>query len=332
MKSVARILFAVREPGDRRHAGIEKAAALARELGASLELFHAITAPVFLDLQPITGTSLAKLKRDALEQRQRRLEKLAAVARKHGVTTTCRVEWDFPPHEAIVRRAARMGADLVVAEFHKGARTRPWLMHLTDWELLRTSSIPVLLLKAGARRRRGGAVLAAIDPSHKHAKPLPLDADIVAAGELMSRALGGKLHLVHAIDPAFNGLAFGDPLIDARTFAVMYEQLREQRKADFEKFAASTGVPRARRHLVDGNPVAAIPGCARRLNASLVIMGAVSRSGLKRLFIGNTAERVLGELPCDVLVIHPARSAARVKARRRGMRVVAAPPLMPMPV
>jgi universal stress protein E len=34
-------------------------------------------------------------------------------------------------------------------------------------------------------------------------------------------------------------------------------------------------------------------------------MGAVSRSGLKRLFLGNTAEEVLDKLSCDVLIVKP---------------------------
>jgi len=31
----------------------------------------------------------------------------------------------------------------------------------------------------------------------------------------------------------------------------------------------------------------------------------ISRSSLERLVIGSTAERVLGPLPCDVLVVKP---------------------------
>jgi universal stress protein E len=36
-------------------------------------------------------------------------------------------------------------------------------------------------------------------------------------------------------------------------------------------------------------------------------MGATSRSGLKRIFIGNTAEHVLDSLQCDVLVVKTRR-------------------------
>ena len=54
-------------------------------------------------------------------------------------------------------------------------------------------------------------------------------------------------------------------------------------------------------------------------------MGAVSRSGLKRVFIGNTAERVLGALSCDVLVLKPRGTKSRVADEERGMRVVSQP-------
>ena len=34
-------------------------------------------------------------------------------------------------------------------------------------------------------------------------------------------------------------------------------------------------------------------------------MGAVSRRGLQRTFIGSTAEKVLDHLPCDLLIVKP---------------------------
>jgi nucleotide-binding universal stress UspA family protein len=37
--------------------------------------------------------------------------------------------------------------------------------------------------------------------------------------------------------------------------------------------------------------------------ADIVVMGSISRSGLERLVIGSTAERVLEPLPCDVLLV-----------------------------
>jgi universal stress protein E len=49
-----------------------------------------------------------------------------------------------------------------------------------------------------------------------------------------------------------------------------------------------------------------LPALAKDLGALVVVMGAVARNPLKRLFIGSTAERTLGQLPCDMLIVKPA--------------------------
>ena len=49
-----------------------------------------------------------------------------------------------------------------------------------------------------------------------------------------------------------------------------------------------------------------------QLRRDVLVMGAVSRSGLARLMIGNTAERAIDALPCDVLVVKPAHFKSRL--------------------
>ena len=48
------------------------------------------------------------------------------------------------------------------------------------------------------------------------------------------------------------------------------------------------------------------------LAASLLVMGAVSRSRLQEIFLGSTAERVLDRIGCDVLVVKPADFAEKL--------------------
>jgi universal stress protein E len=331
MNPIRHILVAVRNPDSPRQPGVEKAIRIAKQLGASVELFHAISTPVFLELEPLTGHSLAQIKRESLDRRRARLEKLAQRARRLDVEAEAHVAWDFPPHEAIVRRAEKARTDLIIAECHHGKRLLPWLMHLTDWELLRLSTQPVLLLK-NDRPWRDPVILAAVDPSHAHAKPARLDGAIVEYASALSRKLKCSFELVHANFPAAFGLLMADPAMDGATLAATYDQQKASSKAAFESFAAKSRIPKTRCHLVDTDPVFAVPHTARKLGADLVIMGAVSRSGLKRVFIGNTAERVLDSLPCDVLVVKPPHFASRVEHRSRGMRIVPPQPLLPMPV
>lgn len=330
MQPIRKILVAVKNPDRRRHAVVDKAIRLAKKLRASIEFYHAISDPVFMEIQPLTGQSFAEIKREALTLRQKRLDSLVARACALGVESGATVEWDFPPHEAIVRRAVRCRADLIIAECHEGRRHR-WLMRLTDWELLRASPVPVLLLR-GSKPWRKNTVLAAVDPAHAHSKPSRLDSIIVEKGQQLTRSLGGSFHLMHAAYPSAFGLTLGDPAIDAVTLAATYEQQKAKARQDFAEFAQSAKVPRKRRHVVDRDPATGIAEIARAVRADVVVMGAVSRSGLRRMIIGNTAERVLEALPCDVLVVKPAHFEKRISSASRGMRVVAAPPLVPMPI
>jgi universal stress protein E len=331
MKAIRKILVAVKNPDAPRQPGVDKAVHIAKGLGASVELFNAIANPVLLDLQPLAGRTLGEIKRETLELRGAKLEKLAARARKRGVKASCAVEWDFPPQEAIVRRAERVGADLIIAECHEGRRLKPWIMHVTDWELLRISPLPVLVLM-NKRAWKQPVILAAVDPSHSHAKPARLDATIVAQAKALAESLDGSCELMHANFPTGFGVLAGDPAIDSLTLATTYEQQKQKSREEFTAFADKAGIPRASRHLIDSDPVFAIAHVARAIGADLVVMGAVSRSGLKRVFIGNTAEMVLTTLPCDVLVVKPAHAAPRIAEKPRGMRVMPPAPLMPLPI
>ena len=89
----------------------------------------------------------------------------------------------------------------------------------------------------------------------------------------------------------------------------------------------SSGIPSGRRHLIGLHPVDAVLATARELRSDIVVMGAVSRSGLKRLFIGNTAEQLLDRLACDLLIVKPPGFGARVRRARCGVRLMTLQPL-----
>jgi nucleotide-binding universal stress UspA family protein len=143
---------------------------------------------------------LPSFETDERQKVLRRLEAIADRLRTHGITVAVSAQWDYPAHEAIIRRAQAIKADLIVASVHAGRHRMPWLLRLTDWDLVRASPMPVLLVKNPHPYRRS-AVLAAVDPSHAHEKPLQLDKEILHVGKKLSKALRGGLHAVHAYAP-----------------------------------------------------------------------------------------------------------------------------------
>ena len=58
-------------------------------------------------------------------------------------------------------------------------------------------------------------------------------------------------------------------------------------------------------HLVKGWPREEIPALAKDVEADLVVMGTVARTGVPGLIMGNTAETILNHLDCSVLAIKP---------------------------
>jgi universal stress protein E len=325
MRTIRRILVPV---GNMSAASpvVDKAAQLAAALGAKLELFHDIADPIVVDGAWHTpGYTLAGIQAELRQHAFEGLERLAEPLRKRRLTVSTSAVWDYPPYEAILRRAVAIGADLIVAPRRERHRL-PALLGYTDWELLRLSPVPVLLVKTSTPYRRP-AVLAAIDPTHAHAKPSGLDQRILEYGAQVCGALRGALHVVHAYMPR--------PLPPSLTFDT---KRRKQLLAEDEHEARATldkalhgsafqkkPMPPARRHLVRGAPAAAIPATARKTGSAIVVIGAVSRSALKRLFIGNTAESVMDSLRCDLLVVKPAKFTLKGPRARRGAQRSAPP-------
>ncbi|HUL47745.1 MAG TPA: universal stress protein [Steroidobacteraceae bacterium] len=320
MRPIRRILAAVKDPGARSLPAVNKAVQLAGALGAELELFHAIDSPYYTDMLGIAAEHTRRIECDERSEYLQRLERVAARARLHTGRVSVAVEWDYPAYEAIVRRSLRIGADLIVAECHAGRRVAQGLLHLSDWELLRLSTVPVLLVKR-ARPYHRPTIVMALDPSHAFAKPARLDDEIVQAGSAVSAGLRGTLHAVHAY-PTATGLGGPGAAAGSRV-----QEAAAGARTGLDRALRSTEVVSSCRHLVPGDPTAAVRDAARRLSADIVVAGAVSRSGLKRAFIGNTAERLLDCLPCDLLIVKPVEFSSSVPRAARGARLVAVEPL-----
>ena len=99
------------------------------------------------------------------------------------------------------------------------------------------------------------------------------------------------------------------------------------------------GAPQARERAVDGFDVKRshchlvrgarrtkrFRATAKRERSAIVAMGVVSRSGLKRFFIGNTAEFVMDAVTADILVVKPPDFDSRIPRTGRGVQILSMP-------
>lgn len=321
---VKHILVAVADPSARSSTALAKAAMLGKNTGAEITLFHSLYSPYVAGEQFYSPDALEKDIEGAVNARKAQLAKLARQLEKDGQQVRVRVRWDYPVYESIVREVVREGIDLVVAESHRHTRVSRAVLSNTDWQLIRLCPCPVLFVKTAKPYDRV-RVLAAVDPLHAHAKPEALDNRILGTGRDLAEAFRGKLHAVHSyvLATPFSSGVLMEPVPLPVNVA---EQHLAGVKKSFEKLTDQFGIGPRSRHLRAGNPGEEIPAVAEEIDAGVVVMGAMSRSGLKRLFIGSTAERVIDYLKCDVLIIKPEGFKTPVP-KQPGYRPVVLPPL-----
>jgi universal stress protein E len=324
VNTIKRILVAVREVNAISPAVLGKVASLARASDARIELFHALNQALGLDAirrgrRPDAVPDTA----ERIAQRSlARLERVAASPRLRGLKVSTHVEWDYPAHEAVIRRALTQSCDLVIAQAQPRHFASRLLLANTDWELIRHCPMPLLLIKRGGPYRRP-AIIAAVDPFHDRAKATGLDALLATRAASWAKSLKGQAHLFHAHIPvaAVVPLATAPPIPVEVSPEVLELDTQRVRKS-LNRLAGAAGIPAARCHVMYGDVPSELDAVIRRTSARIVVMGAVSRSALERFFIGNTAEHVLDRLACDALIIKPRGFQSRVPkriARRAGV-------------
>jgi universal stress protein E len=315
---IRKVLVAIRDTGQAPRAMLRKTVSFAKAAGASIELFHAINEPVSTDA--VRGARNSQDPREAMqnstEAHRKRLERMAGGI-ADDVRITAHTEWDYPPHEAVIRRAQAIRAALVVAAAQPRKFGGRLFLANTDWELIRHCPVPLLIVKS-TRDYTRPVILASVDPFHAHAKPAALEDRILEMASEVARQLRGEVHAFHAYMPLATAVpsVVGQP-VPAWMPPEAEQQHTKRVQQAFEALARSAGIPPARRHLRLGDVQSQLLTTIKRTGSRIVVMGAVSRSGLRRIFIGSTAERVLDQLPCDVLIVKPRSFRSAIPARKQ---------------
>lgn len=267
---------------------LQKAALLAAAFNARLELF-------VCDAEAV------------VESRRALLEKLAQPLRNTGLTvaTDCAVGTTLV--EGLMRKIGDCHPDLIVKDTHHHNLLRRTLITNTDWQLLRSCAAPVLLAKPKPWAKPA-QVLACLDPGHQADQSAMLEQEILAWAGAISTGLGGALHALHVFFPDVlatdsTSTLGGMSSLDGTLIQQSVEAERRAQLASITALVKSAGISPDHIHLLMGSATELLPAEAANLHTDIIVMGAVSRSAIKRVLIGSTAERVLDHLTCDVLVV-----------------------------
>ncbi len=290
-------ILVVVDPGADEHPAVERAAWLAGKMSARIELFICDYDPSIAAGQVSTVWIDKPAREHLLDILRQKLESLAVPLRESGLEVATDVSWDHPLGESIVRKIKASSPWLVVKDTHHHNVLKRTILSNTDWQLIRDCPAPLWLVKPEGHAD-APKIYAAVDPTHDHDKPAELDHAIVSFAQEIAGAVGGELNILHSYTmPSAIALSEGVSVTE------LADAVEEQHREAFTKFLKSYDLPDGRTHFVQGPAHEVLESVSETGDVDLIVMGAVSRSGLDRIFLGSTAERTLDRLACDLLIV-----------------------------
>jgi nucleotide-binding universal stress UspA family protein len=142
----------------------------------------------------------------------------------------------------------------------------------------------------------------------------PVTKVVVAQAVALARACGGRIVLLHVLQPPVLAANYGGTLEPFIPFLARAAKTSMRLMADWKKTVAAAGIPVSEIQ-VQGYAVDEIVQQIGQVSADLVVMGSHGHSAVYDLLIGGTTTGVLHRSPAPVVVV-PTRPRG-AKSRKR---------------
>jgi nucleotide-binding universal stress UspA family protein len=116
----------------------------------------------------------------------------------------------------------------------------------------------------------------------------------------LAERFSSTLHLVHAFE-----YEYPMSILAAMPLAIPEAEIARRAKRRLQDVAKKNAIPLAPEncHVVEGRAYHAICHLARELETDLIVTTTHGYTGLRHVFLGSTAERIVQHAPCGVLVV-----------------------------
>lgn len=278
---------------------VRYALALGGKTGASVTLLNVVETAS--SLSGMEALVLARTDAEVAALAGKQLEALARRESKGEGKITTVVRTGQPFHE-IALAAGERAADLIVIATHGHTGLKRVWLGSTAERVVRHAPCPVLTVPTRELPRRPGPaspfrlkkILVPIDFSN-------LSKDALPYATLLARQFEAEIVLLHVVQ------SFPiDRLLGAELISQTMVPAIQQAGKDLARLAAdlgkSTGV-KVSAVVREGTPHEAICQEAKSLGADLVVLTTHGYTGLKHVWLGSTAERVVRYVTCPVLAV-----------------------------
>lgn len=297
-------IFVLADSDMKNTRALRRGIALAKNSGARLMLGMIVHDPridaVGLDLRVM---HLAQ--RSYLNDRREWLEERRIQAKLSPAQITTRAIWSPGGVEAFLEMVRDCSADLVIKDASCGDAVLPSLLTPLDWKLLRLCPVPLMLLSKNGPllpHRITAAVDTASDPDG-------LNQDIIRSAQSMTGLAGAELHLASAF-PSLQGTSRVYPMVEQ---ALHDAELKHNQT--LEALRAQSRIEKTHCRNLRGDTLQTLCRFLEAEKMDMVVVGSIYRRGFERLLLGSTAESLLLQAPCDVLLVKGGRRTEKTRTR-----------------
>jgi universal stress protein E len=167
-----------------------------------------------------------------------------------------------------------------------------------DWQLLRKVDIPVILVKDQEWQPDNVLLLALCSINQKITNRV--NTMLLREAQIVSKLTNSTIHLVNAVPCPNMNIAIDVPGVYPDYYN---EEIHKRHEEQLREFAQNHNIPLENVHVIDGLPDDVIPSLAKTLNVNAVMMGSIGRDGFTGTIVGNTAELIIDEVNCDLIVL-----------------------------
>ena len=236
------------------------------------------------------------LKELVLESEQESLTEVIEATHTDIDNLTCAVMWNARLWEGIAHAAESCGAELIVKP-SDGDATLGALRTPDDWNLLRHSEVPVLLTQP-RRWHTPPTIVVALDIYDLDHEAL--NDRILAVARDFAAQCNGELHLA-SVFPALS--VWLDEVTTVQSYHKLRKDIEEEIFDGLATLAAEQNIADATSHAMEGLAPDAMKRLINSLDADVLVIGTKARKGIAGALLGNTAEKLLHEVGCDILTV-----------------------------
>lgn len=209
--------------------------------------------------------------------------------------------WSNHAYQCVIDNSIDTSFDLVIKAAAKHHNILERVLQHQDWNLLKYSPAPVLLVK-GKASWDARTILTAVDATSLDDAHKIINEHIFEFTEILNQDGNYQVHMVNSYPLMSLTLA---SLPDAPIPEDLQQYIEQQHTDACEKLADKFNIADDKIHILEGDAESVITAVAKELDADVIAIGVLTDDELQSTILGSTIEHVLDSTQSDVLAIKP---------------------------